>query len=83
MFYCSSQISNLLTIQWISPPYARVCLVQKRGGDERDFNEGEGREGEGRRNLLTIYMFGSKEGRGREERDFNCKCVWFMRGGDI
>jgi hypothetical protein len=29
----------------------RVCLVQKRGGEGRDFNEGEGREGEGRRNF--------------------------------
>jgi hypothetical protein len=26
-------------------------------------------------------MFGSKEGRGGEGRDFNYKCVWFTRGG--
>jgi hypothetical protein len=47
-------------------------LVRSRGGEGRDFNEGEGREGEGRRDFLIIYMFGSKEGRGREGRDFNC-----------
>jgi hypothetical protein len=48
----------------------RVCLVQYRGEKER-------------RNLLIIYMFGSKERRGREGRNFNCKYVWFMRGGMI
>jgi hypothetical protein len=32
--------------------------------------EGEGKGGE-------IYMFGSKDGRGGEGSDFNCKYVWF------
>jgi hypothetical protein len=41
-------------------------LVQKRGWEGRDFSEREGREGDGRRDLLIIYMSGSKEGRGRE-----------------
>jgi hypothetical protein len=41
-----------------------------------------GREGEGRRNLLINYMFGSKEERGGEGMNFNCKCVWFTRGGE-
>jgi hypothetical protein len=36
-------------------------LVQKRGCEGRDFNEGEGRGGEF---FLVIYMFGSNEGRG-------------------
>jgi hypothetical protein len=42
-----------------------MCLVQKRGGEERDFNEGEGMEGEGseKGKFLIIYMFGSEEGR--------------------
>jgi hypothetical protein len=30
--------------------------------------------------FLIIYMFGSKEGRGGERRNFNYKCVWFTRG---
>jgi hypothetical protein len=34
------------------------------GGEGRDFNEGEGREGEVRGYLLIIYMFGSNDGRG-------------------
>jgi hypothetical protein len=53
------------------------------GGEGRDFNEGEGREGEVREDLLIIYMFGSKDVRGREKRDFNRKYVWFTRGGEI
>jgi hypothetical protein len=60
----------------------RVCLVQNRGGEGRDFNEGEGREGEGRRNLIVIYMFGSNKGGGGEGRNFNYKCVWFRKGGE-
>jgi hypothetical protein len=57
-------------------------LVKKKGGGGRDFNEGEGREGEGRRNLIVIYMFGSNEERGGEGRNFNYKCVWFRKGGE-
>jgi hypothetical protein len=41
----------------------RVCLVQPRGGEERDFNEGE-------EDLLIIYMLGSKNERGGKRRDF-------------
>jgi hypothetical protein len=37
---------------------------------------------EGEEKILIIYMFGSKERRGGEERDFNCKCVWFRKGGE-
>jgi hypothetical protein len=44
---------------------------------------GERREGEVREDLLIIYMFGSKDVRGREGRDFNRKYVWFTRGGKI
>jgi hypothetical protein len=40
----------------------------KRGKCRRDFNR-EGKEGEGRRDILFIYMFGSKEGRGGEGRE--------------
>jgi hypothetical protein len=35
-------------------------LVQKRGGERRDFNGGEGRGGE--ENILIKFMFGSNEG---------------------
>jgi hypothetical protein len=54
----------------------------KRGKCRRDFNR-EGKEGEGRRDLLFIYMFGSKEGRGGKRMNFNCKCVWFTREGEV
>jgi hypothetical protein len=40
----------------------------------------EGREREGRGK--EIYTFGSKDGRGGEGSDFNCKYVWFMKGGE-
>jgi hypothetical protein len=39
-------------------------LVQRRGGEGRDFNGGEGKGGEGRGSNLIKYMFGSKEERG-------------------
>jgi hypothetical protein len=42
-----------------------------RGGEGRDFNEGEGKGGEVREGNLIKYMFGSKEGRGGEVRYFN------------
>jgi hypothetical protein len=44
---------TLLDINALNVHTLRVCLVQKRGrgGEGRDFNEGEGREGEGRRNF--------------------------------
>jgi hypothetical protein len=51
--------------------HVRVCLVQIKGGEGRDFNEGEGKGGEGRGDSLLKYMFGSKEGRGGEVRYFN------------
>jgi hypothetical protein len=43
-----------------------------RGGEGRDFNEGEGKGGEGKGGSLIKYMFGSKEG-----GSFHvCSLVW-------
>jgi hypothetical protein len=40
----------------------------------------KGRGERGRGDLLIIFMFGSKDGRGGERIDFNCKYVWFKKG---
>jgi hypothetical protein len=57
-------------------------LVQRKGGEGRDFNRGEGKGGEGRGGIVIKYMFGSRKGNGGEGRDFNQKYVWFTRGGE-
>jgi hypothetical protein len=36
------------TISWYNRTFFRLCLVQNRGGEGSDFNEGEGRGEEGR-----------------------------------
>jgi hypothetical protein len=41
----------------------RVCLIQLRGGEVRDFNVGKERE----KNILIKYMFGLKDEEGRGE----------------
>jgi hypothetical protein len=46
-------------------------LVQRIGGEGRDFNGGEGKGGERRGGILIKYVFGSKEGRGGKMRYFN------------
>jgi hypothetical protein len=37
-----------VTISWYNRTFFRLCLVQNRGEEGRDFNEGEGRGEEGR-----------------------------------
>jgi hypothetical protein len=50
-----------------------VSLVQRVEGMREILMRWRG--GKGRRNLLIIYMFGSKEGRRGDAMNFNCKCV--------
>jgi hypothetical protein len=50
------------------------------GGDGRNFNEGEGREGEVSGDFLIIICLVQKIG--GEGRCFNCIYVWFRKGGE-
>jgi hypothetical protein len=44
-----------------------------RGREGRDFNEREGREGEGRERILIVNVFGSR----REGRDYKIKLLFY------